>query len=164
MHDRDMAVIYEHYAPTVYKYLFCLTRDHALSEDLTQETFVQAMKTVHRFRGDCKLSVWLCQIAKRLWYRELRRRKKMSLIPADDSVLISVQDVEADYLSKAACDDFRRLLARLDDSSRLVVYLRLTGELSYQEIADITGKTAVWARVTFYRARQKLAKELSSDE
>ena len=164
MRDRDMAAIYKACAPMVYKYLFCLTRDHALSEDLTQETFVQAMKTVHKFRGDCKLSVWLCQIAKRLWYKELRRRRiaVVSQIGADE--LISPQNVEADYLKKAEYDEFYRQLRKLDENARTVMYLRLTGDLSFQEIADIMGKSAVWARVTFYRGRQKIAKEMSVDE
>lgn len=164
MRDKDMAAIYESYALTVYKYLFCLTRDHALSEDLTQETFYQAMKTVHKFRGDCKLSVWLCQIAKHLWYKELRRRKVMVTLPIDSERLLSPQDVEAEYLLKARCDEFYDQLRLLDENTQAVLYLRLTGELSFQEIADIMGRSAVWARVTFYRGRQKIAKEMNKDE
>ena len=94
MHDKDMAAVYEAYAPTVYRYLFCLTRDRALSEELTQETFCQALRSVKNFRGECKLSVWLCQIAKRLWYKELKRRKKAVTVPLDEEKLISPQDVE----------------------------------------------------------------------
>ncbi|WP_312110036.1 sigma factor [Brevibacillus reuszeri] len=59
--------LYEMHAQTVYKYLFSLTQNTDLSEELTQETFYQAMKTIHNFRGDCKISVWLCQISKRAW-------------------------------------------------------------------------------------------------
>ena len=50
MRDKDMAVVYEEFAPVVYKYLFCLTRDRALSEELTQETFYQAIRTRDRFK------------------------------------------------------------------------------------------------------------------
>ena len=64
--------LYEMDAQTVYKYLFSLTQNTDLSEELTQETFYQAMKTIHHFRGECKISVWLCQIAKHLWYNEIR--------------------------------------------------------------------------------------------
>lgn len=164
MHDRDMAQVYEAYAPTVYRYLFCLTRDHALSEELTQETFYQAMRGIGKFRGDCKLSVWLCQIAKRLWYKELRRRKAAVHLPLEEEKLISSQDVEGDYLQKADRAEFYRQLHLLDETTREVMYMRLTGELSFEEIGDILGRSASWARVTFYRGKQKIAREWKRDE
>ena len=70
-----MEKIYQEYSETVYKYLFCLTSDADLAEDLTQETFAIAVKNIPKFRGDCKVSSWLCQIAKHLWYKELKRNK-----------------------------------------------------------------------------------------
>lgn len=164
MHDRDMEEVYEAYAPTVYRYLFCLTRDHALSEELTQETFYQAMRGIGKFRGDCKLSVWLCQIAKRLWYKELRRRKAAVHLPLEEEKLISPQDVEGDYLQKADRAEFYRQLHLLDETTREVMYMRLTGELSFEEIGDILGRSASWARVTFYRGKQKIAREWKQDE
>lgn len=164
MHDRDMAAVYEAYAPTVYRYLFCLTRDHALSEELTQETFYQALRSVKNFRGDCKLSVWLCQIAKRLWYKELKRRKAAVTVPLEEEKLISVQDVEGDFLEKTNRAEFYRQLHLLDENTREVMYMRLTGELSFEEIGDILGRSANWARVTFYRGKQKIAKEWKQND
>ena len=164
MRDKDMAVVYEEFAPVVYKYLFCLTRDRALSEELTQETFYQAIKSVKHFRGDCKLSVWLCQIAKRLWYKELKKRKRAVTVPLEEEKLISPQDVEGDFLEKAGRAEFYRQLHLLDENTREVMYMRLTGELSFAEIGDILGRTENWARVTFYRGRQKIAKEWKRNE
>lgn len=68
--------VYKMHSNTVYKYLICLTQDEDISEDLTQETFAIAVKEIKKFKGDCKVSVWLCQIAKHLWYQELKKRKK----------------------------------------------------------------------------------------
>ena len=164
MHDKDMEAVYEAYAPMVYRYLFCLTRDRALSEELMQETFCQAIRSVHRFRGDCKLSVWLCQIAKRLWYKELKKRKAVITVPLDEQQLISPQDVEGEYLDQAARADFYRQLHLLDENTREVIYMRLTGELSFEEIGSILGRSAGWARVTFYRGKQKIAKEWRRDD
>lgn len=164
MHDRDMAAVYEEFAPVVYKYLFCLTRDRALSEELTQETFCQALKSVKNYQGECKISVWLCQIGKRLWYRELKKRKAAVIVPLEEERLISPQDVEGDYLQKAERAEFYRQLHLLDENTREVMYMRLTGELSFAEIGDILGRTENWARVTFYRGKQKIAKEWKRDE
>ena len=78
----DMEKIYQRDGQTVYKFLLAKTRDEHLAEELTQETFYQAVKSVDRFRGDCKVSVWLCQIAKHLWYQSLGKQKRE--VPVED--------------------------------------------------------------------------------
>lgn len=67
--------IYRENATMIYKYLCGLTQDNGLAEELTQETFFQAVKGIEKFRGDCKISVWLCGIAINLWYKELEKNK-----------------------------------------------------------------------------------------
>ena len=69
----DMHQIYRQHAQTVYKFLLAQCQNADLAEELTQETFYQAIRSIDRFDGSCKLSVWLCQIAKHLWYRHLRK-------------------------------------------------------------------------------------------
>lgn len=64
----EIEQIYRKYTPQVYKFLFSLCHDKYLAEELTQETFFQAMKSIDKFRGDCRIYVWLCSIAKHLWY------------------------------------------------------------------------------------------------
>lgn len=143
----------------VYKYLFCLTHNADLSEELTQKTFYQAMKGIDSFRGDCKISVWLCQIAKRLWYKELNRQKHKE-VPLEDITdeVTSFGRVENDYLLNVEKVELFRMLHNIDIATREVMYLRLTGELSFGEIGSIMGKSETWARVTFYRGKQKLTK------
>jgi RNA polymerase sigma-70 factor (ECF subfamily) len=151
--------IYEENAATVHKYLICLTHNADLAEELTQETFYQAIKGIDRFRGDCKLSVWLCQIAKRLWYKELQARKRQT-IPLDEmeEQLIASEDVEGDFLADVEKVELFRLLHHFDPVTKEVMYLRLSGDLSFAQIGNIMGKTENWARVTFYRGKQKLMK------
>ena len=73
---QDIKQIYEEYFETVNKYLFCLTHDNDISEELTQETFYKAVQKINTYKGKCKMSVWLCQIAKNLWYDQCRKKKK----------------------------------------------------------------------------------------
>ena len=73
---QNIEEIYKEHSNTVYKYLFCLTGNEDLSEELTQETFAIAVKEIKKFKGNCKVSVWLCQIAKHLWYKELKKKKR----------------------------------------------------------------------------------------
>ncbi|WP_017415808.1 RNA polymerase sigma factor [Clostridium tunisiense] len=156
----DMEQVYLSYAQTVYKYLFYLTGDEHLSEELTQETFYQASKTINDFRGECKVSVWLCQIAKYLWYKQLEKQSKVTNIQYEEALLNfpSKQNVENDILKNNDKIELFRMIHTLDVKSKEVVYLRLTGELSFAEIGDILNQSETWARVTFYRAKKNLLK------
>ena len=70
---KDLDAVYRQHAQTVYKFLLSQCRDPQTAEELTQETFYQAVRSIDRFDGSCKVSVWLCQIAKHLWYQHLRK-------------------------------------------------------------------------------------------
>lgn len=154
-----MEKVYEENVKAVYKYLFCLTHNADITEELTQETFYQATKGLSKFRGECKISVWLCQIAKRLWYKELDKQKRNS-IPWDELTEEprSFENIENDYLINFEKVELFRMLHNLDAETKEVIHLRLSGELSFADIGDIMGKTEIWARVTFYRGKQKLMK------
>ena len=154
---QDMEQIYEQYFETVYKYLFCLTRNSDISEELTQETFYRAVKKIHTFKGDCKISVWLCQIAKNLWYDECRKNRKNLKTSEDTFLEIQNSDVtEEKVIQNEEKMALYKKLQKLDEKTREVIYLRITGELSFKEIGIILNQTENWARVTFYRGKQKL--------
>ena len=156
----DIEEIYKEYFKIVYKYLLCLTHDSDTSEELTQETFYRAVKSINRFKGDCKLSVWLCQIAKNLWYDEFKKRNKFKNIENVDLINFTTADNLEDYIiSTDNKMELYRRMQKLDKQTREVIYLRITGELSFKEIGIILNKTENWARVTFYRGKQKLSKE-----
>ena len=151
----DMAQIYRQHARTVYKFLLAQCRDPDLAEELTQETFYQAVRSVDRFDGSCKISVWLCQIAKHLWYQHLRRRRREAPLP-EEVPETPVPSAEADVLERQGQVELLRRVHGLPEPGREVVYLRVFGGLSFREIGDVLGKTETWARVTFYRSKEKL--------
>ena len=154
---QDMEQIYEQYFETVYKYLFCLTRNSDISEELTQETFYRAVKKIHTFKGDCKISVWLCQIAKNLWYDECRKNRKNLKTSEDTFLEIQDSDItEEKVIHNEEKMSLYKKLQKLDEKTREVIYLRITGELTFKEIGTILNQTENWARVTFYRGKQKL--------
>lgn len=158
---QDIEKLYNEYFQMVFKYLFCMTSDSDLSEELTQETFYQAIKTYGNFRGDSKVSTWLCQIAKNLWLKEYKKRKQQDSFPIDEisDDLPSQDSVENLILASESRIDFYKKIQCLDEKTREVMYLRLTGELSFREIGEVLKKNETWARVTFYRGKQKLVKE-----
>ncbi len=156
----DMEEVYKEYATPVYQYLCSLTHDADIAQELTAETFAQAVKSFKRYNGECKLLVWLCQIAKHCWYRELDRRRRkgtVSLEAVQEPQAFAGSPEEALAGAESRVALFQRMQA-LDETTREVVYLRLMGDLSYRQIGDVLGKTENWARVTFYRGKEKLKK------
>ena len=153
---QDIKEIYEEYFETVNKYLFCLTKNYDIAEELTQETFYRAVKRIGTYKGDCKISVWLCQIAKNLWYDQCRKNKKIVNYDYDMSNLEVKNSVEEQIISNDEKITLYKKMQKLDEKTREVIYLRITGELSFKEIGDILNKSETWARVTFYRGKQKM--------
>ena len=147
--------LYEQHARQVFRYLFSITGEQDTAEELTQETFYQAVRSIDRFDGSCKVSVWLCQIAKHLWYQHLRKRKPEEPLPEDG---LPGPSAEEDVLTRQGHLDLLRQIHALPPSTREVVYLRAFGGLSFREIGDVLGRTETWARVTFYRGKEALRK------
>lgn len=159
--------IYKDNFDIVFKYLVCLTHDENTSEELTQETFYRALKNIHKFKGESKLSTWLCQIAKNLWYDETKKQKVSSVSFEENLNLMEVtsssENIEEQVASKDSKIKLYEKLQKLDSLTREVIYLRITGDLSFKEIGTILNKTENWARVTYYRGKQSL-KEVEQDE
>ena len=153
---QDIKKIYEEYFETVNKYLFCLTKNYDIAEELTQETFYRAVKKIGTYKGECKISVWLCQIAKNLWYDEWRKNKKLANKDYDLLNIETEEKVEDEVISNDEKITLYKKMQSLDEKTREVVYLRITGELSFKEIGMILNQTENWARITFYRGKQKL--------
>ena len=162
---RKIEEIYKDYYEIVYKYLFCLTHDKDLSEDLAQETFVKMIKNIDKFSGKSKLSSWLCEIAKNNWIDYLRKNKRQIEIingNKEDNEIErqSEQNIEDEFIEREDKDKVYERINSLDEISKKVMYLRVQGDLSFKEIGDILGRTENWARVTFYRGKQKLKEDL----
>ena len=153
---QDIKQIYEEYFETVNKYLFCLTHDNDISEELTQETFYKAVQKIDTYKGKCKMSVWLCQIAKHLWYDQCRKKQKTIDVEENLFDVQALESTESQVISNEEKISLYKKMQKLDEKTREVIYLRITGELSFKEIATILDKTENWARITFYRGKSKL--------
>ncbi|MDD6012284.1 MAG: sigma-70 family RNA polymerase sigma factor [Oscillospiraceae bacterium] len=156
-----MDEIYQSYARTVYKYLMSLTADENLAEELTQETFYQAIRSIDRFDGSCRISTWLCAIAKNQLLSYRRKHPVSDEVTEDILTEKSAEESVLDYENRV---ETLKKLHGCPEPYREVMYLRVYGNLSFREIGDIMGKTENWARVTFYRGKEHLRKELEKHE
>lgn len=150
--------VYSEYAEMVFKFLISLCNDEAIAEELTQETFYQAVKSANKYNGSCKVSTWLCQIAKHMWYQELDKRNRRGAISLNENIASS--ELQPDEKICLIEDKMQLIKAVhiLSDTAKEVVLLRITGAFSFKEIGEVFEKNENWARVTFYRAKQKIMK------
>ena len=133
--------IYIEYFKLVYKYLYCLTQNTDISEELTQETFYKAIVKINTFKRQSKLSTWLCQIAKNLWYNELKKNKKIDIIDDDFfKTIASNENVEDTFIKTEERKELFNKIKSLEPMTRKVMFLRIYGELSFKEIAAILRK------------------------
>ncbi len=161
----DFEKTYQEYFSFVQAFLTRMSGNAFLAEELTQETFTQALRHWGEFRGDCTVSTWLCTIAKRLYLNVARKQKHISLDVIPEPM--SEEDVTDALIRSDRQMAAHRLLHRLPEPYREVFMLRTFGDLNHAQVGSIFGKSESWARVTYYRARQMLnqmAKEEWHDE
>lgn len=148
----DFEAVYRQYFADVYKYVLALSRDEAVAEEVTQETFFKALSAIDSFRGDCQLRVWLCQIARNQYLSLCRERKKFAERDAEPGD----GGIEEGFADRDAAKRLHVLLHDLPEPYKEVFSLRTFGELPFSQIGELFGKTESWARVTYFRARQRL--------
>lgn len=161
----SMEDVYLKHAKTVYGFLLTKTRDADLAEELTQETFYQAVKSIHRFDGQSSMSTWLCAIAKNVWRTEMKRRHRWPDTTEEDVDAAGPPVPSAENQAFLSWDEQRIMEAihRLPEPMREVMYLRLSGNLSFGQIGQILGRTENWARVTYYRGKEKVIREVQDE-
>ena len=153
--------VYRAYFTDVYRYCLKLCGNADQAEELTGETFFKALESIDSFRGDCELRVWLCQIAKNRYLSEQRKRKTEPLSETLESPALSPEELairsdDAERVTEAA--------HRLAEPYKEVFLLRVYGEMPFENIGKLFGKTANWACVTFHRAKSKIRTELEEKQ
>ena len=143
----------------VFLYLMTLCSNPDVAEELTQETFYRALNSIKRFKGDCSAYTWLCSIAHNVWLEENRRKKHCM----SEEIGEFTEDKSPNPHDEAeSSDGVMQLLKKihsLPETEKEIILLRATQELSFRDIGEIFGKSENWARVTYYRAKQKLRSE-----
>ena len=151
---------FEQYYEDVFRFLRGISADEHLAEELTQETFYRALKSIDTYRGDSSLRVWLCSIAKNLYYTHCQRQKHLT--PADS---LDAYESEERPFSELIADketalQVHKVLHRLREPYKEIFSLRIFGELSFKEIGALFEKSEHWACVTYHRAKEMIQNEM----
>lgn len=156
----EIEELYAQHFQNVYRYIYSLCRNETIAEDVTSETFLKAIKAIDKFKGDCSIKVWLCQIAKHTYFSMLKKTKGEVSLNVDFEIVSETSDFTQALLDKASVFELHRALHDLGEPYKEVFSLRMFGELSYTEIAELFNKTESWARVTYHRAKLRLKEAL----
>lgn len=161
--DKNISIetVYREYSNMIYKYLLSKTGDENIAEELTQETFYQAVKSADKFDFSSKVSTWLCSIAKNKLYEYWRKHPETDELSENTETQFTLEE---QYISSETKLEIFKAIHDISEPTREVLYLRLFSELSFREIGEILDKTEQWARVTYYRGKLALRKELSKNE
>ena len=150
----DFEDIYNKYYKDIYAFVLSISHSSETAEEITQETFYKALKSYDNFQGDCKVSVWLCQIAKNTFFTSWKKQSKFKEVEL--SIIPDESDFETQLLNKSSALQLHKVLHCLCEPYKEVFTLRVFGELSFREIGLLFDRTENWARVTYYRAKIKI--------
>ena len=155
---QDFEEVYAQYYALVFKYVMSLCQRPSLAEEITQETFFRACKSIGRFKGGCRVSSWLCQIAKNCYITHGRREKlRRNVSPVEEHYDTGIEE---QFLQKETAKSVHRVLHSLREPYKEVFWLKTFGELNCREIGELFSKSESWARVTYYRAKMMIREEL----
>ena len=158
----DFELLYHTYFNNVYLYILRLSGNEHVAEEITSDTFFRAMKSIDRFRGDCDVRVWLCQIAKNCYYSHQKKSKRTEQV--EDAELQSIPDpaptVADEYVRKNEVAHIQKILHDVGEPYKEVFMWRVYAELSFKQIAQIFGKSENWACVTYHRVRKMIKERL----
>lgn len=163
---RDFESIYRENYHRLYGFLYRLCRDELLAEELVQETFYQAYRSLHKFHGRCELFTWLAAIAKNVFFAHLRKtRAESMLIDLYVTDLTAPLDEEPGYrvLREVDIQRVRKAIAGIPEKYSEVLVLRIYGELPYEEIARKLGISVSSAKVIYFRAKNYIKEALLHD-
>lgn len=155
----EFETVYRTYFRDVELYLRAICKDESLAEELTEQVFFQAMKALPKFRGDCDIRTWLCAMGRNCYLSHLRKTR-----PSENIDELQIPDprasIEEQIIDRSQAMAIHRLLHDLPEPYKEVFSLRIFGQLSFEDIGSLFGRTANWACVTYHRARRKIQEQM----
>ena len=158
----EIEELYTLYSRRLYRFLLALTGNPSVAEELTQQTFYKAFLHINQYEGRSGPYTWLCQIAKNTWYTECKKSQRFTDVCVEDFASADCIDDEVIWR-----DETRRLactLRELPSPHRDVLILRIYGELPFAEIAALFEKSESWAKVTFFRGKERLRRRMEEQK
>ena len=157
----DFEKLYKEYYPRVYAFLYKLCRDNEMTEEMTQDTFYELFKSLHKYNGSCKLFTFIASIAKNVYYKYIRKNKLEFIDIESVKELQDTDDTpEEACLRSLRSKEIRSIIEKLPKNYRDVVILRIYADLTFPDVANVLGISTSSAKVIFHRAKKIISEEL----
>lgn len=153
---KQIEALFARYYQDVYRYLYSLTRDPALSEELAAEVFLEIVKSFASFRGASDVKTWIFGIARHVWFAHLKNQgREVPAMELREDLVSMEQSLEHRYQDKETAHRLLELLRAEPERTRSIVWMRIQG-YSFHEIGKAVGISESSARVIDHRARKKI--------
>ena len=161
---KEMEEIYRKYCVPLKKYVVSICRDPDTADDIVSETFYRAIKNIDSFDG-ISLFGWLCTIAKNIYFNHLKRKDNNNFsLNAEYAVCVAdLSNVEDEAIERLQRKKLFECIQKLSETEKEVVSLHIYADLNFAQIGAVFGKSENWARVTFYRCKEKLKGMMSNE-
>ena len=156
--------IYNDYFRDVFHFALALSRAPVTAEEIAHEAFMRALKRLNKYDGVEDYRAWLFTIARNIWYDMCRKNKNVQPMPGKMNVRDQSAGLMEHLADEEAAFEIHRFLHNMPEPYKEVFNLRVFGELPYERIGMIFGKSAGWARVIFYRAKMKIREHMEDME
>ncbi|MGN0576883.1 MAG: RNA polymerase sigma factor [Ruminococcus sp.] len=154
--------IYRLYAADIYKFILKLSRNESAATDILQNTMLKAIVSINSYKGKCSMKTWLCTIARNEYYDYCRKADNKNLTLEENSACC--ESLESNLDDKLFAMRLHQILHNIDEPYKEIFSLRVFAELKFSEIGKIFGKSENWARVTFFRAKEKIINILQKED
>ena len=167
----ELGDLYEEYANMIFRYIYLKCKSRDIAEDIVQITFLKAITQIDSFEGKCKVSTWLCQIAKNEYLNYCRKHDRQQSY--EEFIEKNGEKTHEPYMRDKMTERLiareqtamvRKILHKMKEPYKEVFMLRIYGEYSFGEIGELFEKNDTWARVTYYRAKEKIRQEIERME
>lgn len=160
---KEFDEIYRLYADDVYRFLLKLSGNQAVAQDILQDTMLKTITSADKFKENCSVKTWLCAIAKNEFYNYTKRCDNKNLT-LDEALYVHDEPLERCFTDRLQALELHSIIHRLDEPYKEIFTLRVFAELKFTEIGKIFGKSENWARVTFFRAKEKIINLLETED
>lgn len=151
----DIQELYRMYSKDLYKFILSMSLDQEIAKDIMQNTFLNAIKSLHTFKGKSSIKTWLIAIAKNEYYKYIKKNPLNKSIDEISLREIHYNDKHNDEI-KERYKAILEIISKLEEPQRQVMILRLINEFSFKEIGETIGKSENYCRVIFFREKKKL--------
>lgn len=158
----DIEILYKKYYKDIFNYLMWLTHDNSLSEDLLQETFLNAILALDSFKGQSDIKTWLISISRNIWKQYIRKNnKELEYNDLLESLVLS--DIADQVINQEIKTQIYNIINQMDSKSKKIMTLRFQG-FSYLEISINLNISESSTRVIFFRGKNYIKKSLERQE